>query len=379
MTKEHQFQLLAFAEDPLTFTEKYSTAFEKGFLHVLKTKFGSDGVSPTKVYKQYISCEKCIYLNATRWNTLSEFVRHIEKSHKCVVHHRKKGRLLRLKSEESECTQRKRKFVPEDDEARWKVVEAGINAIVGQNRFTLSPETTNAVNVAVDENRATVLMDQPKGKQVKVRPKITMKLVKRIYNTERITPNSLTDEVSHCPAAEIVSDEEPDVSSSTFRKTFRHKISLARRPRTAKETSTLKRKSALDIIMEHEEAEKEQFNRKDYWLHPGIVVKVTTHKLGDKYINKKAVVLQLVDAYTAMIQMLSSGGVLYVDQEHVVSVLPSCKKHVRIVNGAYRNQVVILKEVMPHGCSVSICAGPFNGRVLTGVRSKDICKIHHPK
>ncbi|XP_021344447.1 DNA/RNA-binding protein KIN17-like, partial [Mizuhopecten yessoensis] len=51
-----------------------------------------------------------------------------------------------------------------------------------------------------------------------------------------------------------------------------------------------KRKSALDEIMEFEEKKKEKMNRKDYWLHKGIVVKVVTKKLGEKYYKKKAFV-----------------------------------------------------------------------------------------
>jgi DNA/RNA-binding protein KIN17 len=39
-----------------------------------------------------------------------------------------------------------------------------------------------------------------------------------------------------------------------------------------------------------EEQTKEKRNRKEYWLHAGIVVKLVTKKLGDKYYKKKAVV-----------------------------------------------------------------------------------------
>ena len=35
---------------------------------------------------------------------------------------------------------------------------------------------------------------------------------------------------------------------------------------------------------------KEKRNRKEHWLHDGIVVKVITKRLGDKYHKKKAVV-----------------------------------------------------------------------------------------
>ena len=39
-----------------------------------------------------------------------------------------------------------------------------------------------------------------------------------------------------------------------------------------------------------EEKKKEKANRKDHWLHEGIVVKVTFKRLGDKYYKKKACV-----------------------------------------------------------------------------------------
>ena len=35
---------------------------------------------------------------------------------------------------------------------------------------------------------------------------------------------------------------------------------------------------------------KEKKNRKDYWLHEGIVVKAITKKLGEKYYKKKGVI-----------------------------------------------------------------------------------------
>ena len=39
-----------------------------------------------------------------------------------------------------------------------------------------------------------------------------------------------------------------------------------------------------------EEKTKEKVNRKDYWLHERIVVKVVTKKLGEKYYKKKGTV-----------------------------------------------------------------------------------------
>ena len=42
--------------------------------------------------------------------------------------------------------------------------------------------------------------------------------------------------------------------------------------------------------MQFEEKKKEKTNRKDYWLTEGVVVKIVTKKLGEKFYKKKAVV-----------------------------------------------------------------------------------------
>ena len=44
------------------------------------------------------------------------------------------------------------------------------------------------------------------------------------------------------------------------------------------------------LLLQLEQKKKEKMNRKDHWLHPGIVVKVMTKKLGEKYYKKKAYV-----------------------------------------------------------------------------------------
>ena len=52
-----------------------------------------------------------------------------------------------------------------------------------------------------------------------------------------------------------------------------------------------------------EEKTKEKVNRKDYWLHEGIIVKVITNKLGDKYYKKKAVVRVSIDSGAVSVEI----------------------------------------------------------------------------
>lgn len=86
-------------------------------------------------------------------------------------------------------------------------------------------------------------------------------------------------------------------------------------------------------------------NRKDYWLHANIIVKIVTKKLGEKFQNKKAVVMSVKDKYVGIIKLLDSDTVLKVDQEHVETVIPAIGKRVFIVNGAYRGEEATLEAI----------------------------------
>jgi len=89
--------------------------------------------------------------------------------------------------------------------------------------------------------------------------------------------------------------------------------------------------------MQMEEQKKERLNRLDYWVTPGVVVKVKHKTLANgKYYNEKGVVQEVEARYVAHVKMLTSGDLLKIDQEMLETVLPALGGRVRIVNGAYR-------------------------------------------
>jgi DNA/RNA-binding protein KIN17 len=94
-----------------------------------------------------------------------------------------------------------------------------------------------------------------------------------------------------------------------------------------------------------EEKNREKQNRKDYWLHKNIVVKIVTNKLGEKYFKKKAVVLDLADKYTGVVKLMESGTEIKLDQAHLETVLPSLGKQVVVLNGAYRGELAVLDKI----------------------------------
>ncbi|MCI05565.1 DNA/RNA-binding protein KIN17-like, partial [Trifolium medium] len=105
-------------------------------------------------------------------------------------------------------------------------------------------------------------------------------------------------------------------------------------------------KSILEEMIREEERKKEKINRKDYWLHEGIVVKVMSKALEEKgYYKQKGVVRKVIGKYIGEIEMLESKHVLRVDQEELETVIPQIEK------------------------------GAYDGRVLKAVEYEDICKV----
>lgn len=137
-----------------------------------------------------------------------------------------------------------------------------------------------------------------------------------------------------------------------------------------------KKKSALDEIMELEE-EKKRTARTDSWLQPGIIVKIITKKLGEKYHKKKGVVKEVIDRYTAVVKMIDSGDRLKLDQTHLETVIPAPGKRILVLNGGYRGNEGTLESINEKTFSATIVieTGPLKGRRVEGIQYEDISKL----
>jgi len=126
-----------------------------------------------------------------------------------------------------------------------------------------------------------------------------------------------------------------------------------------------------------QEAKKEKIKRKDYWLAPGIVVKVMSKQLaGGKYYKQKGVVLKVIENYVGEVELNESGDIVRLDQQFLETVIPNVGGKVRIVNGAYRDEEAVLESVDIDNfkASVRILKGYFNDRVVD-VPYEDFSKL----
>ncbi|CAF4366466.1 unnamed protein product [Adineta steineri] len=122
---------------------------------------------------------------------------------------------------------------------------------------------------------------------------------------------------------------------------------------------------------------KEQKNRKDYWLHEDIIVKIITSKLGEKCYKKKGVITKVENRYQAVVKMLDTNDKIRVDQAHVETVIPAIGKNVLIVNGAYRGEEATLEDIHQDTFSVdvTILTGSMIGTRFNNIAYEDVSKL----
>lgn len=73
MSESHQRQMLLVASNPGRYVHNFSDDFKKEFLSLLSRRHGTKRVFANKVYQEYIAHKEHIHMNATKWNSLSEF------------------------------------------------------------------------------------------------------------------------------------------------------------------------------------------------------------------------------------------------------------------------------------------------------------------
>ncbi|CAN8001187.1 unnamed protein product [Ixodes hexagonus] len=352
MSESHQRQLLLFAECPGRYLGSFSNEFAQTFLELLKRRFGTKRVHANQVYQEYIADKLHLHMNATRWLTLTSFVKWLGREGHCTVDETEKGWFIT--------------YIDRDPETIKKQ-----EALAKKEKLDLD-----------DQDRLARFID------------------KQIERDRQRTaePSSTAD--AGLAEFKREDEEEKGVASLSFfffpRLNPLEMAAKAEKHKTAPSECDMRpkkqaKKSALDEIMQEQESKREKLNRKPYWVTEGIVVKVMAKKLGDKYYKKKGVMdanwtfhvprLQDVqERYVGVVRMLDSGDVLKVDQTHLETVIPNIGRRVKVVNGAYRGEEAVLLEVDQRGfcAKLRVDAGPISGRVLERVAYEDFSKLHMP-
>ena len=76
---------------------------------------------------------------------------------------------------------------------------------------------------------------------------------------------------------------------------------------------------------------------------------------------------EVIDKYTAVVVLISSGAKLKLDQTHLETVIPGLGKPVLILKGPYRGEEANLKELDINNFSgvLQISSGPQKGEIVS--------------
>ncbi|KAG8515918.1 DNA/RNA-binding protein KIN17 [Galemys pyrenaicus] len=276
-------------------------------------------------------------MNATQWETLTDFTKWLGREGLCKVDETPKGWYIQYIDRDPETIRRqlelekKKKQDLDDEEKTAKFIQEQVR------RGLEGKEQVGNIVIQRDKKERTheaKLLDVPVFTELSRENEEE----KGLLSISALGPSALTT----IGATASVKRKESSQSSAL-----------------SKEKK--KKKSALDEIMEIEE-EKKRTARTDYWLQPEIIVKIITKKLGEKYHKKKGIVKEVIDKYTAVVKMIDSGDKLKLDQTHLETVIPapvSCSflivgKRILVLNGGYRGNEGTLESINEKTFSATI-------------------------
>lgn len=320
-SESHQRQLLLFADSEDKFLDQFSKDFEDGYLYLLKRCHGTKRVFANGIYQDYIHERDHIHMNSTKWLTLTEFIQHLGKTGKCIVDQTEKGWYVTWIDRDpetiarQEAVQKKEKMAKDDNELMAEFINKQIER-GSQN----------------DSNDRAEYTDFLRSKDDKISLNLELKTTAK-SKSDSITSSNILGNKS-----KIISGKEESKKGTEKRK-----------------------KSALEEIMEEEELRK-RLKEKPYgkptyspdhdstikrWLRKGIVVKIVTKSLGDKYFKQKGYVKEIVgdDKMAAVVALISSGTKLKLDQSHLETVIPAIGRTVLILCGPFQGKEATLKDL----------------------------------
>ncbi|XP_063598840.1 DNA/RNA-binding protein KIN17-like [Penaeus indicus] len=348
MSESHQRQLLLFAEDPDKYLDSFSEEFLEGYESLLKRRFGTKRVHANNVYQEYIQDRDHVHMNATKWETLTDFVKWLGREGRCLVDETEKGWYVAYIDRDPETIRRqkqmeRREKFEKDEEERMQ----------------------EFINRQIELGRAKQGEEEKEYKELQ---------------------RENEDEV-------ISLDMKLPCSSKTLKGSSLNKNVLMAAPKSKpkveeKVRKDIKKRTALDDIMKEEieskkvkeqiAAKKNKVEKEEKseipWLAKGIVVKIVTEELGSKYYREKGVVRDVIDDYGAIVKLLDTGAKIKLDQMALETVIPSLKRKVLILAGKHRKKEAVLESIQEDSFSATLVLD--DGQILTKIPYEHFSKLY---
>ncbi|RPA84379.1 hypothetical protein BJ508DRAFT_412768 [Ascobolus immersus RN42] len=212
-SESHVRQMMVVGENARKHINDYSNQFQHDFMQLLRTAHGEKKVHANHFYQEYISNKEHVHMNATRWVTLTEFVKHLGRTGRVRVEDSDKGFFISWIDDSPENLRRqdairKRERQDRGDESRE---QQAIEAQIERARKDL--EEQGKLNAIIESEQQERTLHREEGEKIKISfgPK------KTTPPTET-TPEVKKEEDKESPK-EVPTDGTPEVPKETPKET----------------------------------------------------------------------------------------------------------------------------------------------------------------
>lgn len=333
-------------------------------------------------------------MNATRWHSLTEFIKHLGREGDVIAEETEKGWYITWIDRDPEVLRRqkileRRERLEKDEEQRQ--AEA-IQAQMERDKEAAAARGEGPDRVLEefkrkgDEDVVTFAMASKKPRvdsatgQSAAEAAATFKASSRAavaaasFSASK-DGSKRKQETRKMSALELIREVSPASHASVVALPL-HCLTLGHQEEERKKAA-IAEKAAAEAAAVAAAEQAAAGDRKDHWLYEGIVVKVMHKELkSGRYYKRKGVVKELVDNYTAKVALLDSSTVLKLDQEYLETVIPAAGGSVLVVNGPFRGIEGVLDSVDFDNFLASITLRqPKNGTSCIQLAYEDFCKL----
>lgn len=387
MSEGHQRAMQLFIQRPGQFMDEFSQEFEQEFMKLMRTRYCRTRVLANSVYNNVVCDRHHIHMNSTIWVTLSEFVQYLGATEKCKIEHTAKGwyveyidheELAKKKEEE-----KKRKIEKSQEEARMERIQELVEKAKERGGFK-EPEYTPLRRDPGQQIALSVNWQQHNAKGQKTN---ALETLRQQLKQERQAKSSDQQKRKLSAMEELVEEAERRKqraaafeSSTRFGRNITSAVSRPEDRRRGSRDETGGDSQPLPPPHKYADA--------DWWVRPGLVVKVVHKTLGGgRYYKQKGVIKSVDGRYCALLEMLEGRDILKVDQEYLETVIPPIGGRVIVVLGQWRGHEGRLEalDIASFSAQVTLDTGPLfkldrykdsSGVYVAGLPYENICKLN---
>ncbi len=336
-SEAHIRQMEVFGQNPRKVIEDYSSQFLKAFLEHLKRTHPFSRVEANHVYNDFISDREHVHMNATKWLSLTDFVKWLGREGICKVDETEKGWFIKLVREEDPSEKKRR----EREEAEKESDERHLKALRAQAARAKKARLASGDDDNDEGGGSIVELDKVK------------EVVVTVNDNLRVVKERVIDPKEVFTAGDAVAGPSSNGNAKKARPKSNIELLMERELANKKAAHASQQKQHSHHARQEagKLEEKDDPGRADElqvpWLCENIVVKVLSPSLKDHgYYKKKGVVTKVMDGgFVAEIEMFGGGDVVRVDQAELETVVPGIGKPVMVVKGPLRGKPGTLESI----------------------------------